>query len=296
MNFSQIVLDKNLKKQVENIFSCQRIPHAIIIEGADEEKRREFAFFFSKVLMCTGEEKPCEECSDCKKMNARSHLDYRVYEGQGKTSAVNIEDIRELRNEAYVIPNEGKYKIYLVHNAHKMNEYSQNAILKCLEEPPEYVVILLECEEKSQLLETVRSRCATFRLGDKNDEEASQKKIDESKALAVNLAKATIDATEASLMSHLGRLEKDRELLKLCIKETVTVFRDAVIVSQTGSFENLMSDDKECVSLISQNVTVSQLIKMIDILNTLDGDVDKNANNSLLLSRMCYLLRRNAGR
>ena len=296
MNFSNTCFDEKLKTRLENGFSSGRIPHAIIIEGSDEKSRREFASFFAKALLCKGEEKPCMQCSSCKKSESKSHPDYKVYEGKGKTSAVNIGDIRELRNDIYVVPNESDYKIYLVCNAHKMNEYAQNAILKSLEEPPKYVVIMLECEDKSQLLETVRSRATAFRIGEATENDISQKKIDESKELSLKIATAIIEPSEAPLMSELGKLEKDKQLLQLCIAEMTVVVRDAVVYNKTNEEKNIISNDKECVKILAQRLNVSQMFKIIETLNGIEQDLERNANNSLLLSRMCYLLRKNAGR
>ena len=209
---------------------------------------------------------------------------------------MNIDDIRELHNDIYVVPNESDYKVYLVCNAHKMNEYAQNAILKSLEEPPKYVVIMLECEDKSGLLETVRSRATAFRIGETTENEISQKKIDESKKLSFEVANAIIEPSEAPLMSALGKLEKDKQLLQLCIAELTIVVRDAVVFSKTNDESNIISSDKECVKILAQSLNANQMFKIIETLNGIENDMERNANNSLLLSRMCYLLRKNIGR
>lgn len=290
MNFSGIVMDENLKRQIENCFSSGRIPHAFIIEGAKEDERRTLADFFAKVFVCRGEDKPCMACPGCKKIESKSHLDYIVYEGKGKTGTVGIDDIRQLRSDVFIAPNEADRKVYLVCNAHKMNEYAQNALLKCLEEPPEYAVIILECEERSQLLETVRSRCAVFRVGEMK-QEISRKKLEQAAEISEKLAKAIIDPTEAPLMALIGNFEKDKELLRLCIRRLVEILRDAAVCAQGAQGEFVDSAKALCRELSTQ-----QMIKMVETLNKIDEDIDKNANNNLLLSRMCYLLRRDAQR
>ena len=291
MNFSGIGIDENLKTQIENCFSSGRVPHAFIIEGAKEDERRALADFLAKIFVCKSDEKPCGVCSGCRKIESKSHLDYKIYEGKGKSGAVSIDDIRQLRQDVYISPNEAERKIYLVCNAHKMNEYAQNALLKCLEEPPSYAVIILECEERTQLLETVRSRCAGFRVGEMEKQELSQKKLEEAQKLSTQLAKAIVDPTEASLMALIGAFEKDKERLKLCIRCLVEILRDAIVSSQGIEGEYGIG-----VSALCDNLTVGQMMKMISSLNIIDEDIDKNANNALLLSRMCYMLRRDAQR
>ncbi|MBQ7580885.1 MAG: hypothetical protein IJU39_06220 [Clostridia bacterium] len=291
MNFSGLLMDENLKNQIENCFSSGRIPHAFIIEGAKEEERRALADFLAKAFVCKSDEKPCRTCTACRKIDSKSHLDYKIFEGRGKTGAVAIDDVRELRSDVFIAPNEADRKVYLVCNAHKMNDYAQNALLKVLEEPPEYAVIILECEERSQLLETVRSRCASFRVGEVKNAEVSQKKLEQSREISEKIAKSIVSPTEAELMALLGSFEKDREMLRLCISSLVEILRDAAVCSQ-GAGEN----HDEAAKILCESLDVSRIIKMISTLNGINEDIDKNANNSLLLSRMCYLLRRDAGR
>lgn len=290
MNFSDFNFDDNLKTQIENCFSSGRIPHAFIIEGAKEQQRLSLADFLAKAFVCKGDNKPCMQCSGCKKVMSNSHLDYIVYEGKGKTGAVGIDEIRQLRADVYIAPNEADRKVYLVKNAHKMNEYAQNALLKCLEEPPAYAVIMLECEDKSMLLETVRSRCACFRVGEMN-REISQAKLQKAQQLASEMAKAVTEPSEASLMAIIGSFEKDKDLLKLSIRRMVEIVRQAVLISQ-----GVEGDYDESASCLCAAAAVKQMMKMITTLNLIDEDLDKNANNNLLLSRMCYMLRRDVGR
>lgn len=290
--------DKNeqMKKYVSDCFKTGRIPHALIIEGSDREQRMGNALYFAKSLLCSGDEKPCGKCPNCKKTEAGFHSDLEVFEGSGKSEAVSIEDVRKIINDAYIIPNEAERKVFIVCNAQKMNEYAQNALLKCLEEPPSYVAIILECEDKGTLLETVRSRSAYIRLGEAEDRKISQAKEEKLRVLAENMAKAITEPSEAPLMSLLGQLEKDKNSLKLCIREMTEILRDCAVFKSTGNTENLISFCPETAKEISHFFTEAQFFMMINKLTEIDELADRNANNSLLLSKMCYELRRCAGR
>ena len=290
MNFSEFGFDENLKNQIENCFSSGRIPHAFIIEGAKEEERTELADFLAKVFVCKSDEKPCLVCPGCKKINSKSHLDYICIEGKGKTGAVGIDEIRQLRSDIFVAPNEAERKVYLIRNDSKMNEYAQNALLKTLEEPPAYAVLMLECEDRTLLLETVRSRCACFRVGDMN-QEISKAKLQKAQEIASQMVKAVTEPSEAPLMAIIGNFEKDKELMKLSIGSMTEMIRNAVVYSQGVSAEL-----DENTQYLSKRASSPQMMKMIETLNSIDEDIDKNANNALILSRMCYMLRRNTGR
>lgn len=294
MNFSKIVLNEDLKNQIENVFCSKKIPHALIIEGAGEADRIKLADFLAKSIMCTGEKKPCGQCGQCKKIDDMSHPDYIVFEGKTKSMSVSIDDIRKLRNDAYIVANEGSRKIYLIKNAHKMNEYAQNALLKCLEEPPDNVMIMLECEESAQLLETVRSRCVSFRAGQGVQVEKLSEKDEEASRLGLEIALALVQPSEANLMMLLGKFENDKSLMLLCIEKIICFFSDAVVYLQTG-FLRENSSSKKIISL-ADSIPPERLMNMISALGEISNDVEMNANYSLILSRICYMLRREAGR
>lgn len=293
MNFSEIVINDDLKNQIENVFESGKIPHALIIEGDTEFARIKLADFLAKSIMCQGAVKPCGQCGQCKKIQDMSHPDYIVLEGKTKSMSVSIDDIRKMRNDAYIIANEGNRKIYLIKNAHKMNEYAQNALLKCLEEPPENVMIMLECEESMQLLETVRSRCVLLRTG-KGVGKELEDDDPEIEKLCFDIALATLQPSESTLMALLGKFENDKALMCLCIEKIAVIFSDAVVYSQTGQLRE-KNHTKEITSL-ADSLPAEKLMNMISVLAEIVDDIEKNANQSLTLSKMCYMLRREAGR
>lgn len=115
----------------------------------------------ASAYVCDGEKPPCGECLHCRKVKAGIHPDVILIGGDGEN--LKVEAMRALRADAYVRPNEAERKVYVVENAHTMNQSGQNALLKLLEEGPDYAVFFFLIQNPEQLLPTLRSRCETIR-------------------------------------------------------------------------------------------------------------------------------------
>lgn len=141
-----------------------RLPHAILVEGPAGTGKKTFAQMVAQAALCTGAEKPCGICEACRKVENKSHPDVCFYTVPEGKKEFPVEQVREIRGQAYVAPNEGACKIYVVDKAHAMNQSAQNALLKLIEEPPPFVCFILLCENRSKMLETILSRVTSIPL------------------------------------------------------------------------------------------------------------------------------------
>lgn len=141
-----------------------QLPNTFALEGKDAESRKKSALLCAAALVCENSDCPCLECSACKKVMQQHHPDITsVPRADGES--VKVDDIRYIRQDAYVTPFEADKKVYIFDNAQKLNVQSQNALLKILEEPPHNVYFILTCPSVNMLLPTVSSRCARYSLG-----------------------------------------------------------------------------------------------------------------------------------
>ena len=146
------------QKAFRNLITSARrgnCSQAYIFEGMKGIGKYTAARIFANTLHCTGENKPCGKCPDCKKHAASTHSDLIVV---GEGGSIKIEDIRSMNDELYIKPALSDKKICIVKNADSMNQHAQNALLKVFEEPPSYAVIILLSENVKNLLPTIRSR------------------------------------------------------------------------------------------------------------------------------------------
>ena len=138
-----------------------RLPHAYILNGPSGSGKKTFAAYMAAALLCENgpEAGPCGTCSSCIKAKTHNHPDIIWTEHEKKT-VLSVQEIREqLVDTVSVAPYYGPYKIYIVSDAQLLNEHGQNALLKTIEEPPEYVLIFILTENADTFLDTVRSRC-----------------------------------------------------------------------------------------------------------------------------------------
>ena len=292
MNFENKEYDSKFKELISSAFDSGRLPHAIILEGANEVTRMTFAKTLAKALVCkesTNSVKPCGKCADCVKASSMSHVDIKIVEGTNKSKKVSVEDIRKVRSDAYVVPNEAERKVYMITGAHKMNETAMNAFLKVLEEPPSYVNFILECEDKAMLLQTVKSRCVSFRMGELTDDSATAKKLEKAYENARLIAEAISLDSEIELMKVLGAFEKDKEALKFALEEVILILRDGL--SLKSGAEKCLSNNRETAYRISSGMTSEKIMRAMDVVSETLGGIQYFANQNLLLARLSSRLK-----
>ena len=171
-NFKDIIGQKQVKKHFQTAIETGQVSHAYIINGETGSGRHMLADAFAKALECESRQQTdsCDICKSCLQAESGNHPDIR-YITHAKTS-ISVDDIREqLNNDIQIKPYSGPYKIYIISDANKMTEQAQNALLKTIEEPPAYAVILLLTDNMEALLPTIQSRCVTMNTKPINKED-----------------------------------------------------------------------------------------------------------------------------
>lgn len=166
-----LVGNSAIKRRLE---TGRGLTHAWILAGPSGSGKTTLAGILSAALVCSSEEDPpCGHCADCRKAKLGIHPDILHVAGEdGKD--ISVGQIRELRSDAYVRPNEAGRKVYVVEGAHTMGGSAQNALLKILEEGPGYAAFLLLAENSGSLLPTIRSRCELLQLSPVTCREAEE--------------------------------------------------------------------------------------------------------------------------
>ena len=179
----------------------RRMSHACILCAPTAEESLKMARRLAQKALCErGGEEPCGRCAACRKVLAGVHPDLitvrRREDDSGRPRReITVDQIREVSDDACVLPNEAARKVYLISEADKMNPQAQNAALKLLEEPPNGAVFLLCVTNPALLLPTVRSRCAEQRSA------AGEAAVDEeSRTLAEAFLRAAASGDRAELL------------------------------------------------------------------------------------------------
>ncbi len=164
LDFNEIVGHDQIKEHLQTAIEQKKISHAYILNGEKGSGKKLIASVFAKTLQCEEKENnACGKCKSCLQADSMNHPDI-IWVTHEKIS-IGVDDIRlQVNNDIGIKPYSGQYKIYIIDEADKMTEQAQNALLKTIEEPPEYAMILLLTNNINNLLPTILSRCVTLNL------------------------------------------------------------------------------------------------------------------------------------
>ena len=227
MGFEQISgSNARVREYLEGAFARGAVPHAFLISGAPGSGKHALAELLSCALVCTGEHPPCGACPACKKARAGLHPDIlRVDSG---AASIKVDTIRAVRQDAFLVPNDGARKVYVIDHAERMTQDAQDALLKILEEPPEFTSFLLLCYNHNSLLPTVLSRVTHLKLYSPEDAALSAPD-EEALAAASALAGAFAQRDELGILQALITCEKKkREEMQAIFALLLPILRDAM--------------------------------------------------------------------
>ena len=159
--FEDLIGQEFVAATLKNSIQSGKIAHAYLFSGPRGCGKTSTARIFAKALNC---EKgptptPCGECSACKEITKGSSLDVIEIDGASNTS---VNDVRQIKDEVQFPPNSCRYKIYIIDEVHMLSNSAFNALLKTIEEPPEYIIFIFATTELQKVPATIKSRCQQF--------------------------------------------------------------------------------------------------------------------------------------
>lgn len=162
--FGHIIGHESIIQHLQNAIASHKVSHAYILHGEEGMGKKLLANTFAKTLQCEeGGIVPCNRCKSCLQADSGNHPD--IIRVTHEKYSIGVEDIRvQVNADIQVKPYNSAYKIYIIDEADKLTEQAQNALLKTIEEPPEYAVILLLVSNVSVILPTILSRCVMLNL------------------------------------------------------------------------------------------------------------------------------------
>lgn len=160
IDFEKIVGQERALQLLKNIIKSDQIGHAYLFSGKEGIGKRTTAIVFAKAINCTNlsdDFNPCNSCASCLKIEQGIHPDFQII--SPINSVITIGQIKNIKEIIYWKPLTGRKKIFLIDDAHKMTVEASNSILKILEEPPEYAILILITHSPGSILPTIVSRC-----------------------------------------------------------------------------------------------------------------------------------------
>ena len=266
MNFDLVNVQENIKNILINTRDKNRLSHAYIFSGPQGVGKKEMALYAAMMLYCN-EKTPCMTCDNCKQIMAQEHLNVVIVEPE--TKVIKKEQIVHLHEEFSKTSQIDGPRIYIIIDADKMNQNSQNSLLKFIEEPTDGIYGILCTTNPSQLLPTITSRCQTINFN-ALDSKLLKKSIIENgiaKDMASLIALLTNDLGQAIELAHNDDILKLKTLFEkfLSLKNE----SDAVLfqIANLSFFENA-TNLKMFMDLL--------IVLYEDILATFSGSLNIN--------------------
>lgn len=251
VNFEDIIGNEQNIEYLKEVINCQKVSHAYIFNGAPRSGKKMLAKVFAKSLVCesrknTGE--ACNKCKSCLQAENGNHIDIKWLIPK-KDTLISVEDVRtQINSDIVVKPYKSDYKIYIIEDANKLNPQAQNALLKTIEEPPKYAVLILLTSNISSILPTILSRCIKINM----------KTIEDSKIENYLIQKFNVDEKKA----------------KFCAGFSMGNLGQAIDLSQNEYFNELKEDCLHFLKYIDE-MNIYEIIDFLKSLTKYKMDIDE---------------------
>lgn len=250
--FDNIIGNTNNKNILENIIKSKKISHSYIFAGPQGVGKQLFAKEFAKAILCDGEnDKPCNKCKSCIEFENFNHPDFYFIDEQNET--IKTETMKNLTKDVLEKPLKNKKKIYIINNSENMTREAQNTLLKTLEEPPEYIVIILITTNINLLLNTIKSRCVRILFNKLTDKEVSQ-------YFKGNITQEVLKISEGSISKAFKVKEKEDIYISInkSIKDVENLNELELLKLKSSIFTNKEDVDEilEYINLIFYNMII----------------------------------------
>jgi len=326
--FQDIIGHEQIKEHLQKAIEGGKVSHAYILTGEAGMGRKSLANAFAMTLLCEkGKSEPCMECHACKQVMSHNHPDL-ICVTHEKPASIGVDDIREQINDTIMIrPYSSYYKIYIVDEAEKMTVQAQNALLKTIEEPPAYAVIILLTTNQDAFLPTILSRCVQLKLKPLRDSVVKQyltqslgipeDKADIYAAFARgNLGKAIHLASSEDFqllykkMLHLLKHVKEAEMPELlefirglkednfdiyeCLDFMQIWYRDVLMFKVTKDINLLIfKEEYNTINDLSNKTGYDGFEAILEAIDKARVRLDANVNTELALELMLLAMKEN---
>lgn len=326
--FKDVIGQEQIIEHLKTAIKTDQVNHAYIIQGERSSGKEFIAKVFAAALQCENpvDGEPCCECRSCKQTEGNNQPDI-IKVTHEKPNTIGVEDIRRITGDVAIKPYSSKRKIYIINEAEKMTVQAQNALLKTLEEPPAYVVIILLTTNVESMLQTILSRCIVMTMKPVRDELVKQYLMKEVKvpdykadvcvAFArgnVGRAKALASSEEFDNIKHdavaLLKYIRDMEIsdvvsaikkiseYKMEIDDYLDImavwYRDVLLFKATNDINHLIfRDEMQYIRRTADQSTYEGIENIIEALENAKSRLKANVNFDLTMELLLLTMKEN---
>lgn len=326
--FKDVIGQEQIKEHLHTALITGKISHAYIINGEKSSGKEFIANTFAMALQCEkGGDEPCQECHSCKQALSANQPDI-IRVSHEKPNTISVDDIRaQINNDVAIKPYSSPYKVYIMNEAEKMTVQAQNAILKTLEEPPEYAVIILLTTNVDSLLPTILSRCVVLNMKPVADELVrkflmeemqipdykaevcvafARGNIGKAKALASSEDFENVKAEALSLLKYIQDMElyeiiaaiKKISEYKLEVNDYLDImaiwYRDVLLFKATNDMNHLVfREEMQALRKVATRSSYEGIEKVIQALEKAKNRLNANVNFDLTMELLFLEIKEN---
>lgn len=316
MNFSCLYGHETIKKRLGLAITQDKISNAYVFEGITGVGKKLCAHIFANALMCESGNPPCGVCSLCIQAKAKTLPDIIVVEKDADKTQIGVDNVREqVISEVYIKPRNARRKIFIIEQGDILSTEAQNALLKVLEEPPEYVTFIICVTSKEKLLPTVLSRSQTmsfFPLSAETVEKYIKENVqtDKDTKTIAKLSRGSIGMAKELISddAKMARVEKSIKCILNLSKNSLSVrqmteflseekenvtevidyclafLRDCVLLKTELTENIIFSDYISDMRVFTQNLGKKELVRAFDKLTELKLSLSQNLNFNATVS------------
>ena len=288
--FENILGNEKNKKILEKAINLKKMSHSYIFWGTEGIGKKIIAKEFAKQILCLGDNKPDCKCKSCIEFDSENNPDFQLINSEN--DKIKIEQIREMQRKIAEKPIISHHKVYIIDNADKMTPEAQNCLLKTLEEPPEYIVIILICSNENNLLSTIKSRCTRLHFDKIENSEILDyiNKNEPDKNISPNI----IEFAQGSIGKAL-KLSENLEMYEN-VEKLIEQMKSKDLIDIMKSAEQLYKS-KEEIDFILEFINVILLkfgkqehkyVKCIDIVENTKKRIKANSNYDMCIDNLIF--------
>lgn len=269
MSLNRIFDLKNTILSFEELIKKKRLSPAYIFTGGNLRDEKEAVLELSKLITCSNNYSSGCVCLGCQKIENLKHPDVIWVEVLSNSQSIKIEQIRELKRKVFLEPYEAGRKVFIINQAEKMTEESQNALLKTLEEMPRDSVLFLISNNLQGLLETIISRCKIIRFAGKGD---------------LLLETERCEIIDRFLKTDIAEIEdffdyQTKEQFLSAIEALLTLYRDILILKSKADKSLLLNRAKvDKIIDLTGSYTYEDLYRILSFLSMMCKYIKSNLN------------------
>lgn len=279
MIFENIIGNNQIKEILSKVIQSNNVAHSYMFIGKESIGKMLFAKEFAKSILCINNKKPCDDCKSCIEFDTSNNPDFTIIQPDG--NAIKIDQIRELVKRVYEKPIVSNKKVYIINDSHLMTKEAQNSLLKTLEEPPEYVTIILIAANENLFLPTIKSRCTKLIFNKLTNNEL--KEILENKCNYENITELILKIADGSVEKALS-LQGKEELYKK-IKDLYCDLENVSIIDIINSKEEIFKNKEEAIEFLEYiNLiffdNINKNVNYIECMKILEDTKDRLKKNN----------------